>query len=99
MVPEDALSIPDIARQLRVHQATVRLWINQGTLKAQRASPKPQARWWVRPEDLQEMLARRDQPGGILLDLGGGQLALEALGQDGEGRLQSHQDQHRQPEI
>lgn len=65
MVPEDALSIPDIARQLRVHQATVRLWINQGTLKAQRASPKPQARWWVRPEDLQEMLARRDQPGGI----------------------------------
>lgn len=68
MVPDDALSIPDIARQLRVHQATVRLWINQGRLKAQRASPKPQARWWVHPEDLQEMLDRRDQPGGLNAD-------------------------------
>jgi hypothetical protein len=56
MVPEDALTIPQIAQQLRVHQATVRLWINQGRLKAQRASPKPQARWWVKPEDLQTML-------------------------------------------
>jgi hypothetical protein len=59
MVPEDALTIPQIAQQLRVHQATVRLWINQGRLKAQRASPKPQARWWVKPEDLQAMLDAR----------------------------------------
>ena len=59
MVPEDALTIPQIAQQLRVHQATVRLWISQGRLKAQRASPKPQARWWVKPEDLQAMLDAR----------------------------------------
>jgi hypothetical protein len=59
MVPEDALTIPQIAQQLRVNQATVRLWISQGQLKAQRASPKPQARWWVKPEDLQAMLDAR----------------------------------------
>ena len=64
MVPEDALTIPEIAEQLRVNQATVRLWINQGRLKAQRASPKPQARWWVKPEDLQAMLDARRQSGG-----------------------------------
>jgi Helix-turn-helix domain len=64
MVPEDALTIPQIAQQLRVHQATVRLWINQGRLKAQRASPKPQARWWVAPEDLQAMLDARHGRGG-----------------------------------
>lgn len=63
MVPEDALSIPEIARQLRVNQATVRLWIHEGRLKAQRASPKPQARWWVLPQDLQAMLDRREQAG------------------------------------
>jgi hypothetical protein len=63
MVPEDALTIPQIAQQLRVNQATVRLWINQGQLKAQRASPKPQARWWVKPEDLQAMLDARDGRG------------------------------------
>jgi hypothetical protein len=64
MVPEDALTIPQIAEQLRVNQATVRLWINQGQLKAQRASPKPQARWWVKPEDLQAMLDARELSGG-----------------------------------
>ena len=67
MVPEDALTIPEIASQLRVNQATVRLWINQGRLKAHRASPKPQARWWVKPEDLQEMLDEREHGGGHAL--------------------------------
>ena len=62
-VPDDALTIPQIAQQLRVHPATVRLWINQGRLKAQRASPSPQARWWVRPEDLQAMLDERPPAG------------------------------------
>jgi hypothetical protein len=65
MVPEDALTIPQIAQQLRVHQATVRLWISQGRLKAQRASPKPQARWWVKPEDLQAMLDARQRDGRL----------------------------------
>jgi hypothetical protein len=62
-VPKDALTIPQIAEQLRVNQATVRLWINQGRLKASRASPKPQARWWVKPEDLQAMLDQRERGG------------------------------------
>jgi hypothetical protein len=62
-VPKDALTIPQIAQQLRVNQATVRLWINQGRLKASRASPKPQARFWVKPEDLQAMLDQRERGG------------------------------------
>jgi Helix-turn-helix domain len=68
MVPEDALTIPDIARQLRVNPATVRLWITHGRLKAQRASPKPQARYWVRPEDLQAMLDEREHGGNATGD-------------------------------
>lgn len=64
MVPEDALSIAEIARQLRVNPATVRLWINQGRLKAHRASPRPQARWWVDPADLNAMLEQRSNAVG-----------------------------------
>jgi excisionase family DNA binding protein len=63
-VPQDALTIPQIAEQLRVNQATVRLWVNEGKLKAHRASPKPQARWWIKPEDLQAMLDHRKRGGG-----------------------------------
>ena len=60
MVPDDALTVQDVAGQLRVKPVTVRSWITEGRLKAQRASASPQARWWVYPQDLQAMLAERN---------------------------------------
>ena len=59
MVPDDALSLSDVARQLRVNPATVRLWVSQGRLRAYKAGASERSRWWVKPEDLQEMLDQR----------------------------------------
>lgn len=32
--PAELLTIPEVAKQLRVHETTVRRWINQGTFEA-----------------------------------------------------------------
>lgn len=32
--PAELLTIPEVAKQLRVHATTVRRWINQGTFEA-----------------------------------------------------------------
>jgi excisionase family DNA binding protein len=62
MVPEDALSLSEVARQLRVNPATVRLWVSQGRLRAHKAGASERSRWWVRPEDLEAMLEARRNP-------------------------------------
>ena len=62
MVPDDALSLSDVARQLRVNPATVRLWVSQGRLRAYKAGASERSRWWVKPEDLQTMLEQRRNP-------------------------------------
>jgi excisionase family DNA binding protein len=62
MVPDDALSLSDVARQLRVNPATVRLWVSQGRLRAYKAGASERSRWWVKPEDLEEMLEQRRRP-------------------------------------
>jgi hypothetical protein len=59
-VPDDALTLSDIARRLRVDPSTVRLWVKSGRLAAQKAGPSSHSHWWVRPEDLETMLATRD---------------------------------------
>jgi hypothetical protein len=60
-VPDDALTLSDIARRLRVDPSTVRLWVKSGRLPAQKAGPSSHSHWWVRPEDLETMLATRDE--------------------------------------
>jgi excisionase family DNA binding protein len=62
MVPDDALSLSEIARRLRVNPATVRLWVSQGRLPAYKAGASTRSRWWVKPEDLEAMLAERRDP-------------------------------------
>lgn len=64
MVPEDALSLSEVARQLRVNPATVRLWVSQGRLRAYKAGASPRSKWWVKPEDLEAMLDERRNPRG-----------------------------------
>ena len=60
-VPDDALSLSEIARRLRVDPSTVRVWVNTGRLRAHKAGPSSHSHWWVRPEDLEQMLADRER--------------------------------------
>ena len=62
MVPDDALSLSEIARRLRVNPATVRLWVSQGRLPAYKAGASTRSRWWVKPDDLEAMLEQRRDP-------------------------------------
>ncbi len=48
------LTLAEIAAELRVNPATVRLWVNKGQLKASRAGVR---KWIVRRSDLERMLA------------------------------------------
>jgi excisionase family DNA binding protein len=55
--PEGAdpwLTLAEIAEELRVNPATVRLWVSKGQLKASRAGVR---KWIVRRSDLERMLA------------------------------------------
>lgn len=60
-VPDDALSLSDIARRLHVDPSTVRLWVKTGRLPAQKAGPSSHSHWWVHPDDLEEMLTQQEQ--------------------------------------
>ena len=60
-VPDDALTLSEIARRLRVDPSTVRMWVKTGRLRAQKAGPSSHSHWWVRPEDLEQMLSTRVQ--------------------------------------
>jgi excisionase family DNA binding protein len=57
------LTLAEIAEELRVNPATVRLWVSKGQLKASRAGVR---KWIVRRSDLERMLAAtspwRDEP-------------------------------------
>ena len=48
------LTLAEIAEELRVNPATVRLWVSKGQLKASRAGVR---KWIVRRSDLDRMLA------------------------------------------
>ena len=60
-VPDDALTLSEIAQRLRVDSSTVRMWVKTGRLRAQKAGPSSHSHWWVRPDDLEQMLAQRDR--------------------------------------
>ena len=60
-VPDDALTLSEIAQRLRVDSSTVRMWVKTGRLRAQKAGPSSHSHWWVRPDDLERMLAERDR--------------------------------------
>jgi excisionase family DNA binding protein len=49
------LTIPEVAGRLRVHEATIRRWIKQGYLPAERTSAAPQGRWAIESEALERL--------------------------------------------
>jgi excisionase family DNA binding protein len=51
------LTVAEIAEELRLTTATIRVWISQGTLTAKRAG---QRKWLVRRSELDRMLAERN---------------------------------------
>jgi excisionase family DNA binding protein len=58
------LTLAEIARELRVSPATVRLWVSQGRLAATRAGAR---KWLVRRSELERMIGQ-DQPSGEIKD-------------------------------
>lgn len=71
--PDDPwLSVAEVAAELRVNPATVRLWISKGSLPAKRVGRR---KLFIRRLDLDLMLERaqrEDPPGGFLPPLPGG---------------------------
>jgi excisionase family DNA binding protein len=56
MVDDQLLTLPEIAQTLGMNPSTVRLWVREGRLPAEKVGRK----WMVRRADLEQMLA--DQP-------------------------------------
>jgi excisionase family DNA binding protein len=67
------MTLAEVADELRVNPATVRMWVSKGRLKASRAGMR---KWIVRRSDLEDMLAATN-PGGI--DLHESSVAAEKL--------------------
>jgi excisionase family DNA binding protein len=56
VVNDELLTLPEIAHTLGMNPSTVRLWVREGRLSAEKVGRK----WMVRRADLEQMLA--DQP-------------------------------------
>jgi len=56
MAGDQLLTLPEIAQTLGMNPSTVRLWVREGRLPAEKVGRK----WMVRRADLEQMLA--DQP-------------------------------------
>jgi excisionase family DNA binding protein len=56
IVPEQPLTIPEVAVELRVASTTVRRWVANGQLKATRLGRSSGAHYRISPEALREFL-------------------------------------------
>jgi len=59
MVDDELLTLPEIAQTLGMNPSTVRLWVHEGRLQAEKMGRK----WMVRRVDLERMLAEQPQVG------------------------------------
>jgi excisionase family DNA binding protein len=59
VVDDERLTLPEIARILGMNPSTVRLWVREGRLPAEKVGRK----WTVRRIDLEQMLADQPQVG------------------------------------
>ena len=59
-VQETWLTVPEIARRLRVHPQTVREWLRTGALKGYSFGKR--TGWRIRERDLEAFLAQREGP-------------------------------------
>ena len=58
LVEERYYTVPEIANRLRVHQDTVRAWLQAGDLKGIRLAGR-RAGWRISERDLREFLEKR----------------------------------------
>ena len=56
MIDDELLTLPEIAHTLGMNPSTVRLWVREGRLRAEKVGRK----WMVRRADLEQMLAATD---------------------------------------
>ena len=59
VVDDELLTLPEIAQTLGMNPSTVRLWVREGRLPAEKVG----RRWMVRRTDLEQMLAEQPQVG------------------------------------
>jgi len=59
MADDQLLTLPEIAQTLGMNPSTVRLWVREGRLPAEKVGRK----WMVRRADLEQMLADQPQVG------------------------------------
>jgi excisionase family DNA binding protein len=59
MIDDQLLTLPEIAETLGMNPSTVRLWVREGRLQAEKMGRK----WMVRRVDLERMLAEQPQVG------------------------------------
>ena len=59
MLDDELLTLPEIAHTLGMNPSTVRLWVREGRLPAEKVGRK----WMVRRADLEQMLADQPQVG------------------------------------
>jgi excisionase family DNA binding protein len=59
VVDDELLTLPEIAQTLGMNPSTVRLWVREGRLPAEKVGRK----WMVRRADLEQMLAEQPQVG------------------------------------
>lgn len=57
--PDEQLTLPQVARLLGLNPSTIRLWVNEERLPAERVG----RRWMVRRGDLEQMLAEQPKIG------------------------------------
>jgi excisionase family DNA binding protein len=57
--PEEQLTLPQVAELLGLNPSTIRLWVNEQRLSAERVG----RRWMVRRGDLERMLAEQPRIG------------------------------------
>ena len=59
MIDDELMTLPEIAQTLGMNPSTVRLWVREGRLQAEKMGRK----WMVRRTDLERMLAEQPQVG------------------------------------
>lgn len=59
MIDDELLTLPEIAQTLGMNPSTVRLWVREGRLPAEKMGRK----WMVRRVDLEQMLAEQPHVG------------------------------------
>ena len=71
--PDGLLTVPEIARELKYTEATIRVWIKQGRLRAMQATNRE---YRVRRADLEAMISKRQPPASAPVEVASLEMSL-----------------------